>query len=49
MANATSLVHIEIEDEEIIITIKKLGTPSYLEYLDYIHVFHLILDVDTKY
>lgn len=49
IANAASLAPININDEEIMFTIKKLGAPSYLEYLDHVHVFHLILDDDTKH
>lgn len=49
MASATPLALIEIKDKEIVLTIKKLGTPSYLKYLDDVHVFHLVMDVNTKH
>lgn len=49
MASATSLVPIEIEDEKTILIIKNLGTPSYLDHIEEVHVFHLNLDIDSEH
>lgn len=49
MVSASSLVTIDVEDEEILLIIKKLRTPYYLDYVDLAHVFHLILDNDAQH
>jgi len=39
MASATSLAPIEIDDEEIILKICKIGTPSYIEDMHEIQTY----------
>jgi len=46
MANATSLSPIQIEDEEIILKICKLGTPSYIEDMHEIEMCLIAKDND---
>jgi len=44
MGSAASLALIEVEYEETIFKIRKLGTPSYLDHIEKVHVFHLDLE-----
>jgi len=48
MASTNSLASIEIEDEETILNIRKLGTPSYLDHIEKVHAFQLDLKDDYE-
>ena len=47
MASTTLLEPIDIKDEETILKIQKLGTPSYLEHIE-VHTCHLDIESDPQ-
>lgn len=47
--NSVALVPIIVEDEETLLTIRKLGTPSYLDVVEPTQIFHLIIDTNIQH
>lgn len=49
MASTPFLVPIDIQDEEILLTIKKLDTLPYLDVVEPAQIFHLTMDTNTQH